>query len=222
MLALLSSMPGQELHTNEIIRRTGVNPKTAQTMLTDFERDGLLASRRVGNLRLWRMNQENPLYLPLRDLLGRTVGIPARLKALLSGDPAIKAAFLFGSYVTARDNAASDIDLFVLGEPDEEQLYGALRPMGAQIGRAINPIVWSARDLRRPTEGQRAFLDSILDAPTLWLVGSRGDLEPAGDRVAGGVRSGGPTGRKRLPTRNVARRARAKALPASRGRVRPA
>src|SRR6266850_8139320 len=98
-LALLASLPGQELHTNELLRRTGSNPNSIQRTLTQLERTGVLRSRRVGNLRLWRMDSDHPLYTTVRDLVMRTSGLPARLQTLLARDRDIKYAFLFGSFV---------------------------------------------------------------------------------------------------------------------------
>jgi len=187
VLALLSSMPGQELHTNEIVRRTGSLPNAVQRALTRSEAGGLIQSRRVGNLRLWRMDQKNPLYGPIRQMFARTRGIPARLAALLRSDRNIRLAFLFGSYVTAQDDPTSDIDLFVVGSPDWVALGQAVSASGRQVGREINPVVWTEEDLRRPAPTQRSFLDSVLAAPILWLIGDRTELDRlrVGTEVAG-------------------------------------
>lgn len=183
ILALLSSMPGQELHTNEIIRRTGSLPNAVQRALTRSEAQGLIQSRRLGNLRLWRMDPNNPLYPSIREMFARTRGIPAYLRDVLAKDPNVSLAFLFGSYVTARDDPTSDIDLFVVGSPDWVALSQALRAAGREVGRAVNPVIWSEDDLRRPAPSQRSFLDSVMVRPITWLVGDRKELERIRARV---------------------------------------
>src|SRR5206468_10573015 len=118
IVALLAAVPDQELHTNELIRRTGSNPNAVQRAVVQLERTGVLRSRRVGNLRLWRMDRDNPLYATVRDLVMRTSGLPVRLQTILARDKGIKYAFLFGSFASAQDESASDIDLFVVGSAD--------------------------------------------------------------------------------------------------------
>src|SRR2546428_14172391 len=100
-------MPGQELHTNEIIRRTASLPNAAQRALTRSEAQGLIASRRVGNLRLWQMDPKNPLYAAILEMFARTRGVPARLAEVLRKGPRANLAFLLGSYVDSSDDACS-------------------------------------------------------------------------------------------------------------------
>jgi len=177
LLALLASVPGEELHTNELIRRTGVNPNSAQRTLTRLEGSGLVQSRRLGNLRLWHMKRDHPLYASVRDLAVRTRGIPLRLAQILKRDRNIKLAFLFGSYVQAQDDASSDIDIFVVGRADWDVLAEAIRAASAEVRRELRPIVWSLHDLRSPTAGQRTFLANVLSGPVMWIVGDRSELE---------------------------------------------
>lgn len=191
VLALLSSMPGQELHTNEIARRTGSLPNAAQRALTRSLEHGLLRSRRVGNLRMWSMDQTNPLYASIRETFARTYGVPARLAEVLKKHGRVKYAFLFGSYVTAQDDPTSDIDLFIVGEPDWVSLAGAVREAGHQLGREVNAVVWTEDDVDRPTGTQRSFLDTLTSSPMMWLLGDRSQFE----RRARVGREGGRRGR---------------------------
>lgn len=183
ILALLTATPGQELHTNEIIRRTETNPHAAQRALERLEAGGVLRSRRLGNLRLWWIEREHPLYGSLRELFGRTRGVPGRLEAALGQDPGIAAAFLFGSYVTARDDPSSDIDLFVIGRPDPATLDKAVDDVRADLRRQVNVVVWSDEDLAKPNAAQRAFLETVLSRPKIWLIGDEDELERRRRRV---------------------------------------
>jgi predicted nucleotidyltransferase len=207
VLALLSSISGQELHTNEIMRRTKSLPTAVQRALTRSEERGLIRSRRLGNLRLWRMDPKHPLYASIREMFARTYGVPARLSTILRKDPRVVLAFLFGSYVSAQDDATSDIDLFVVGGPDWVALSEAIRQAGKHLGREVKPVVWSERDLREPSPTQRSFLDNILSGPTMWLVGDRSDLERRaglGPAVGRGGRAASPRSRSRGGSRSAA------------------
>jgi predicted nucleotidyltransferase len=220
ILALLSSIAGDELHTNEIIRRINGNPTGVQRALLKSQANGLITSRRVGNLRLWRMDPQNPLYASMREVFARTRGIPAQLAKVLAKMPGVRLAFLFGSYVTAQDNPTSDIDLFVIGSPDWLQLSEAVRAAGHQLGRVVNPIVWSESELANPPAANRVFLDSILSEPMMWLVGNREALDKirsdvgtdlaergrAGGRVSRGRHGATPKGKEPRGNRQGSRR----------------
>ena len=201
ILALLSGLAGDELHTNEIIRRIEGHPAAVQRALLKSEATGLITSRRVGNLRLWRMDPKNPLYASIRELVVRTRGVPARLAKVLSKMPGVRLAFLFGSYVTAKDDPTSDVDLFVIGSVDWVQLSEAIRAAGRQLGRAVNPIVWSESDISHPPEANRIFIDSVLAGPMMWIVGDRKELDEVrtglGPDVAERGRTGSRVRRKR-------------------------
>src|SRR5437867_985022 len=192
LLALLASIQGEELHTNALIRGTGSNPNAVQRALTQLEDAGLLVSRRMGNLRLWRMDPAHPLYASVRELVVRTRGVPTRLAPILRRDRGIAFAFLFGSFVSAQDDAQSDVDVFVVGPADWEVLGQAVRAASNEIGRELRPVVWSLRDLEAPTAAQRSFLDNILAEPVIWLVGDRDEFERR-RRMAQPMAKGGPT-----------------------------
>jgi predicted nucleotidyltransferase len=187
VLALLSGIAGNELHTNEIIRRIEGNPRAVQRALVKSEAGGLITSRRIGNLRLWRMDPANPLYASMREAFGRTRGVPAKLASVLAKSRGVRVAFLFGSYVTAKDNPTSDIDLFVIGAPDWKELAGALRAAGRQLGRVVNPIIWSETDLAEMPPANREFLDSVMAGPIIWLVGDEQDLNKFRSNVGAGL-----------------------------------
>src|SRR5437899_12179761 len=83
LLALLTSTPGQEFHTRELIRRIDGSPRPVQLALEKLLRQGLVESKRVGPLRMWRMDPTNRLYLPLRELYARTAGLVDPIRKLL-------------------------------------------------------------------------------------------------------------------------------------------
>src|SRR5216684_6720135 len=95
LLALLTSTPGQEFHTRDLVRRISGSPRPVQLALEKLLRQGLVESRRVGPLRMWRMDAANALYQPLRDLYARTVGLGTQLRAALEREPGVRYAFVF-------------------------------------------------------------------------------------------------------------------------------
>src|SRR2546426_11743253 len=108
VLALLSTTPSLELHTRELVRRLKGTPRPVHLALEGLERDGLVRSRRVGRLRLWSISTTHPLYGPLREILQRTLGVPARLRSELGKRSGVELAFVFGSFAPGTADAESD------------------------------------------------------------------------------------------------------------------
>lgn len=61
--------PLEELHGNELSRRLSLSPATVQKMLKAAEADGLLTSRRVANIVLYRLNTEHPLVPKMQEVV---------------------------------------------------------------------------------------------------------------------------------------------------------
>jgi predicted nucleotidyltransferase len=206
VLALLMGAPGQQLHTREIARRVSADAHPVQRALEQLLQAGILESRRLGNLRLWSVNERSQLVPAVRELLRRTAGVAERLRVVLSEIRGIHLAFLFGSYAAGEDRPGSDIDLFVVGTPDWDQLSRALAATGDAVAREINPVVWRLDELERPTPMQQRFLSRLLRRPRIWILGDDDELE----RIRAGVGTAVVRGEAR-PPRGHRRRERAKA-----------
>jgi predicted nucleotidyltransferase len=177
VLGLLTSTPGQELHTREIARRVKADAHPVQRALEQLVAAGLVQSRRLGNLRLWSVREESALMPAVRDIVRRTGGIAERLRRRLRAMHEVHLAFLFGSYASGRDVLGSDIDLFIVGTVEWEALSNELRTLSAELGREVNPIVWTVEELVKPTKKEATFLRDVLGKPKIWLMGDDSELE---------------------------------------------
>ena len=177
LLAFLTSTPGQEFHTRELIRRVDGSPRPVQLALEKLARQGLVESRRVGPLRLWRMDPAHPLYLPLRDLYARTVGIAAQVRTLLEMEKGVRFAFIFGSYARGDDDTRSDIDVFVVGDLTVDPLIEAIQKLEANLGRELNAVVWTEEDLRKRIKERSPFLATVREEPKIWIAGDEHEFD---------------------------------------------
>ena len=186
-LALLMSTPGQQLHTREIARRVGADAHPVQRALEQLLQAGLIESRRLGNLRQWSVDERSALVPAVRDVLRRTAGVAERLRTVLSRMHGVQLAFIFGSYASGKDELGSDIDLVIVGAPDWDKLSRAVATAAGEVGRDINPVVWTIDDLSRPTPTQRRFLSGLLRRPRIWIVGDDDELERSGAAMGAAV-----------------------------------
>jgi predicted nucleotidyltransferase len=182
-LGLLSTVAGAELHTREIARRTRVDPHSVQLALTQLLNAGLVRSRRLGNLRLWTIapgsRELHELARTLRSEAGAVEQLRAGLRVMQ-----VPVAFIFGSFASVSDQPDSDIDLFIAGSVNWNQVAELTQTVERDVGRPLNLVVWSQRELEHPSPRQRSFLVDVLLRPRIFVIGSEADLEPARDAVA--------------------------------------
>lgn len=178
VLALLFGQPGRALSVSELIQATGAGSGAVQREIARLAGSGLLVSEQVGNQKRYSANPGSPIHDELVGIVRKTFGLVVPLQeALTPLASRIKAAFVYGSVAKGSDTAASDIDLFLVSdELTYADVVGALHPLIEQLGRDINPAIYSRADLRKRVEADNAFVVRVLEQPKLWLIGGEGDL----------------------------------------------
>ena len=178
VLSLLFGQPGRAMSVSELIQATGAGSGAVQREIARLAGSGLLVSEQVGNQKRYSANPRSPIHDELVGIVRKTFGLVAPLQeALAPLASRIKAAFVYGSVAKGSDTAASDIDLFLVSdELTYDDVVGALHPLIEQLGRDINPTIYSPADLRKRVKADNAFVVRVLEQPKLWLIGGEGDL----------------------------------------------
>jgi predicted nucleotidyltransferase len=177
VLGLLLLHPDQRYHLREIARLTETQPGTLARELSRLADAGVLLRERVGHQLLYAANRQCPIFNELASILRKTSGLAEVLaEALQPLAERIEVAFVFGSMASGTARANSDIDLMVIGEAGFAELVGALYPLQEQLGREINPKVYTRPEWQALVAGQGAFVREVLDRPRLFCLGSDADL----------------------------------------------
>lgn len=163
--------PDREFYQRDLARRAGVGLRSAQLALQRLERLDLVTSYRSGNRRHYRA-VASPAFESLRRwALPEVSLVPLLREALAQLGEGIEMAFVYGSTASGQDTATSDIDLMVVGEGDESQLYSVLRHAEDVLGREVNVAFYDTEEFgRRIAEGAH-FVTSVLHGPLLWVKG---------------------------------------------------
>ena len=163
-----------------------MNPNEASSRWSGFSRPGRdhdfgarrsqsprSVSRLVGMWLVWlvRADTASPYYSGLSDVLTRAFGVPAVLAGLLQPVRGISEAYIYGSWAARHQGQPGqrpigDIDVLVLGEPDRDQLYGALSMAEKRLGR---PVQVTIRDTDWLESGSGSFHDTVSSRPLLRL-----------------------------------------------------
>lgn len=178
VLGLLFGQPDRSFYATELIALAGVGSGAVQRELARLAQSGLVTVRPVGNQKHYQANPDSPIYAELCGIARKTVGLAEPLReALAPLASQIHAAFVFGSVAKQTDTAASDIDLMIVSDTLE---YGdtflTLQAATEQLGREVNPIIYSRKELAKRFKNDAEFITRVLSQPQVWLIGGQDDL----------------------------------------------
>ncbi|GAA0375955.1 ArsR family transcriptional regulator [Acrocarpospora corrugata] len=171
LLAWLYLHPEDEYPLVVLAQQFRVSPASVTREVDRLSAAGLIKVRRVGNLRLVSADEETIIARPLTELLALTYGPIVVLPELLSGVPGVEEAYIYGSWAARYEGEPGrvprDVDVLVVGEPGEDDLYLVARRAEQQLGREVN--------LRRMSRGtwestdEDPFLESLRSRPLVGL-----------------------------------------------------
>lgn len=173
VLALLFGKPDQRFFTNEIVRSAAMGRGTICRELKRLAEAEIIVSSREGNQLYYQANEETPIYKELLGIVRKTFGVVDLIReALTPLDDAISLAFIYGSIAKSNDTKNSDIDLMLVGEA---LVYGEvmeyLTEVEAQVGRDINPTIYTKEQFAERIEDEHSFTLRIMKQDKLMIKG---------------------------------------------------
>lgn len=178
VLGLLFVNADRSFYTNEIVRFVDSGIGVVQRELEKLSASGLVSVKKIGNQKHYQANRDAPIFDEVRGIMLKTVGLADILRlALLPLADRMQVAFIYGSIAKGSDTVQSDIDVLIIGkELAYADVYGALSPSEAQLGRPVNPSIYSMQELQRKLADDNAFVSRVLEQPKIFLIGSADDL----------------------------------------------
>ena len=169
----LFGQPERSYHLNELLRLTGLGSASLQRELGKLAAAGLVRSEKVGNLRRFQANTESPVYEELAALTRKTLGAqPLLQEALEPIKEKLDLAFIYGSIAKGTDTAKSDVDVMVVGNGLLlSDVLKLLLPAESQLGRKINPTLFTPAEYKRRRAQKGSFLNRVLAQPVIPLIG---------------------------------------------------
>ena len=196
LYALLFGQPHRSFYTNELIREIGGGTGAVQRELSRLARSGLVTKTRIGSQTHYQANAGSPIFLPLREIILKTVGVSASVRqALEPFSDSISLAFLYGSVAQERDTSNSDIDLLLVSDSlAYAEVMTALEPVSEQLGRRVSPTIYTSSEFHKRMERNNPFLKKTLARPRIVLLGDDHDIGAEKPVGTPGPADGGATG----------------------------
>jgi uncharacterized protein len=181
LLSIFYGHVGESFYLRQLARRTSIALGPVQREVRQLVDAGLVIRKIVGGRTLYSANQESPVFLEIKSLVTKTVGMHDVLSVAL--DPLrkkINLAFVYGSVARSSEREQSDIDLMVVGKVDFGTVVSKLSEAQKTLNREINPTVYSVKEFRDKMRGN--FLKTVLSEKKLFVIGDENVLRELGQK----------------------------------------
>jgi predicted nucleotidyltransferase len=157
-------------YLRELARLLKKEPGVFQRDINKLEKDGILESYYQGKNRFFKLNREHALFEELKSIISKTVGIEMVIKKMIEGVKGVEEAFIYGSFAQNSENLMSDVDVFVIGDVNEDKLIDAISKLEKQIGREINYTLMTNEEFLKKKQEKNSFLVNIFNKKIIKLI----------------------------------------------------
>jgi predicted nucleotidyltransferase len=177
VLALLFITSDKRWYLRQIVRHTGFALGSVRRELDGLAETEIITRIRDGNRVYYQTNPECPLFPELASLLRKTAGLADVLRTALeplAGQ--IKLAFVYGSQAAGQATASSDVDLLIVGNPDEISLHKVISEAEEKLGRSVNYSLLSSSEFAKRRKEAGSFLSRVLKSEKIVIAGDADDV----------------------------------------------
>ncbi|HLZ93231.1 MAG TPA: nucleotidyltransferase domain-containing protein [Candidatus Acidoferrum sp.] len=163
--------PAARHHLRDLAERLSIDPSNLSKELGRLEREGLFRSEVSGRQKYFQLNREYPLFDEVRSIVAKTIGAVPLIAQSLKKVEGIEGAYLYGSFAQNQQDAASDIDVLVIGNPKGEAFAEAMQKLERQLGREVNYTVLTRKEFDSRRTRKDAFLENVWHNKRVSLIG---------------------------------------------------
>jgi predicted nucleotidyltransferase len=163
-----------------LAERLGIDPSNLSKELGRLEREGLFGSEVSGRQKYFQLNREYPLFDEVRKIVAKTIGAAPVIAQSLKRIEGIDKAYVYGSFASNQQDAASDIDVLMIGAPREEVLAQAMLKLERQLGREINYTVLTPKEFKSRRARKDAFLEDVWHNKRIPLISTDEEVKTTG------------------------------------------
>lgn len=186
ILGLLLLRPDETFYVREIARLTGVSAGSLHRELKLLTDAGLLLRTTAGNQVRYQADRTCPVFNELAGIFLKTAGLADVLRDVLAPlQKKISLALVFGSMAQGKAQAASDIDLLVVGSVSFAAVVQACIAGTLRLGREVNPVVMTKAAFQSKLLQGGRFVSRVVKEPKVFLIGGASEFgKLAEDRAA--------------------------------------
>jgi len=195
VICTLYATPHRAWHLRELARHAAVSATMLSKEVNLLVMAGIVRDEKNGNRRMLRANPDCPVFDELCGLARKTGGIADEVRAALDGLAGVDVAFLFGSVAKGQENAASDVDVCVIGQVPNSTVDRAMSDIEPLLGRPIHALVYTSDEFREKLARQNPFVRKLLGTEKIYLKGDAHELERTLGQLGGHSPTASPRAR---------------------------
>ena len=176
LLVLYFTNPNKKYYLRELERMLNFSVGNIRRELIKLSKIGLFLSEKKGNLVYYHLNKSYPLFKELKSIIFKTSGAPKMLHTILEKFKGTSQAFIYGSFAKGEEREASDIDLLIIGEVDEDKLIEEIDKLEKKLQREINYSIYRNEDFNKKKKEGHSFILDILKEKKIFLIGDENGL----------------------------------------------
>ncbi len=155
--------PDKKLYIQEMCKKFNLDKRNLVKKLYELEKNSILTLTNIGNLKLYSINTDCPLYNDLKNLFNKTIGIESNLKQIVNKEKDIKKAIIYGSYALENLNTYSDIDLLLIGDHNIIKFQRKISRIQNEIDREINNVNMDLTEYNKRKRKKNPFIINIFN-----------------------------------------------------------
>lgn len=169
ILKLYFSDPQKKYYLRQLEKILEIPVGNIRRELLSLHNFGLFKKEPAGNQVYYYLNQEAALYNDLKNIVFKTIGIEGELKKALKKIPCIEEAFVFGSFAKDKSNSSSDVDLMIIGRPNDDLLVKKISRLESTFNREINYHLIDREEWNKKLKTD-SFIKAINKGPIIKII----------------------------------------------------
>lgn len=155
VLSLFTNDFDREYYIREVEKLLKISPRTAQLILEDLEDKGVIESKTRGKIKTFKLNPSDSTkrYLVFVEQYKAIAFLEKNLlikEVIEKVSPHVKGiGIIFGSYVKGIEKDDSDLDIFIAGSYDNNEMKKASRNLGVEISVKCYPLKTFEKNLKK-------------------------------------------------------------------------
>lgn len=176
ILRLFFSDTNRKHYLRELERILSLSVGNIRRELLFLEKTGIFKHEKMGNQVYYFLNKNSSIFEEFKKIISKTIGVQGSLNQELSKIKNIQIAFIFGSFAKNCEDSFSDIDLMIIGNPDEDKLISIISVLEDELNREINYNIFSVEDFRKGLKNQEIFLKQIINDPKIFIINNENEF----------------------------------------------
>ena len=168
--------PKSAYHIRELVRITKEEVNAVRRELIRMEISGLLFSQKSGNRLNYHLNPDFLLYSEFRNLIHKEFGLGHEIIKHRKQLGNVVFAILSNTFLNLETSNETDLDLLIVGEPDQTVLEAIIANAQDQHDREIFLTVMSEKEFENAKRRRDPFVYSLMVLPRLLLIGNEIDF----------------------------------------------